>query len=67
MFGANRAPILRQDQYYIITNRNEFPLEPRHLEVPSVGSKTISEPMVLWRKPCTYLAPSLTLSPNRPK
>jgi hypothetical protein len=41
---------------------NEFPLEPRHLGVPSSVSIMISEPMVLWRKPCTYLAPILTLS-----
>jgi hypothetical protein len=31
-------------------NQNEFPLEPRHLGVPSGASKMISKPMVLWRK-----------------
>jgi hypothetical protein len=31
------------------------------------ASKMIYEPMVLWRKPCTYLAPTLTFSPNRSK
>jgi hypothetical protein len=46
---------------------NEFPLEPCHLVVPSGASKMISEPMVLWRKSCTYLAPTLTQCPNRPK
>jgi hypothetical protein len=28
------------------TDRNKLPLEPRHLEVPSGASKTITEPMV---------------------
>jgi len=27
-------------------DRNELPIEPRHLGVPSDASKTISEPMV---------------------
>jgi hypothetical protein len=60
MFGANRAPILRQD--YLQTDQNEFPLELRHLGAPSRASKMISEPMVLSSKSCNYLAP--TLSPN---
>jgi hypothetical protein len=48
-----------------------------HLAVPSGASETIFEPMVrqkwfislwyVWRKPCTYLAPALTLSPYRLK
>jgi hypothetical protein len=45
-FGANHAPILRQYYYYIQTFRNELPLEPHHLGVPSGASKTISKPMV---------------------
>jgi hypothetical protein len=94
-------------------DRNELPFEPRHLGVPSVASKMISEAMVhlaqtvhlscaetitvskctetsfhlslvtqeylpvhlkqflslwyVWRKPCTYHARKLTLSPNVPK
>jgi hypothetical protein len=94
-------------------DRNEHPLEPCHLGVPSGASNTISEHMVwlaqtmklscvdtntiskriemrfhmthvnlvfylvcpkwflsLWyvrRKPCSYLASRLALSPNRPK
>jgi hypothetical protein len=48
-------------------DRNEHPLEPRHLGVPSVASRTISEPMVCSTKPCIYLASRLALSPNRPK
>jgi hypothetical protein len=67
MFGANYAPILRQDYHYLQTDKNEFPLQPRHLAVPSDASKMISKPMVLWRKPCTYHASTLTLSPNGPK
>jgi hypothetical protein len=46
MFGANRAPILRQDWHYLQTERNEHPLEPHHIGVPSGASKTIYEPMV---------------------
>jgi hypothetical protein len=33
MFGANHAPILRQDYQYLQTDQNELPLEPRHLGV----------------------------------
>ena len=32
-FGANSAPILRQDLHYLQMDRNELPLEPRHLVV----------------------------------
>jgi hypothetical protein len=92
---------------------NRLPLEPRHLEVSSGASNTISEPTVhstqtaqlscvksttiskrtrtsfhlsldiyeyrrvcpkqflslwyVWHKPCTYIAPTLTLSPNETK
>ena len=45
---------------------NNLPLEPRHLGVPSGASKMISEPMVRLAKPCTYLALTLTTSPNGP-
>jgi hypothetical protein len=54
-------------KHYLQMDRNDFPLEPRHLGVPSGASKMISEPMVLWRKPCTYLALTVTLSPNGAK
>ena len=43
----NHAPILRQDEHYLQMYRNELPLEPRHLVVPSGVTKMISEPMVL--------------------
>jgi hypothetical protein len=46
MFGANRAPVLRQDYHYLQTEKNELSLEPHHLGVSSRASKTISEPMV---------------------
>jgi hypothetical protein len=42
-FGANRAPILRQDWHYLQTDQNELPLWPRHLGVPSGVSNMISE------------------------
>ena len=44
MFGSNRAPILHRQ--WLPTDRNESPLDPRHLGVPSGVSKMISEPMV---------------------
>jgi hypothetical protein len=45
-FGANHAPILRQDYHYLQIDRIELPLEPPNLGVPSGASKTICEPMV---------------------
>jgi hypothetical protein len=42
---ANRALILRQDWNINQTDRNELPIEPHNLRVPS-ASKIISEPMV---------------------
>jgi hypothetical protein len=45
-FGENRAPILHLDQYYLQMDRNDVPLSPRHLGVPSGVSKMIYEPMV---------------------
>jgi hypothetical protein len=45
-FGANRAPILHQDYHCLQTDRNELPLEPRHLGVPSGASKKIYDPMI---------------------
>jgi hypothetical protein len=48
--------------------RNDLSLEPCHLGVPSGASKTIFWIWwYVWRKPCTYLAPTLTLSPKRKK
>ena len=46
MFDANGALILHQDLHYLQTERNELPLEPRHLVVLSGASKIISESMV---------------------
>ena len=46
MFGANRAPILHQDYTISKMDRNELPLEPRHLGVPSGACNMISEPVV---------------------
>jgi hypothetical protein len=45
----------------------KHPLELRHLGVLSGASKTISEPTVCLAQTCTYLAPTPTLSLNRPK
>jgi hypothetical protein len=41
MYGANHAPILRQDQHYLQIEQNNLPLEPRYIGVPSNASKTI--------------------------
>jgi hypothetical protein len=43
----------------------ELTLDPRHVGVPSGGSKMISKPMYVHCKPYTYPALTLTLSPNR--
>jgi hypothetical protein len=67
MFGANYAPILCHDLQYLEMNQNELPREPHHLAVPFGESKMILEPKYVWLKPCTYLAPTLTPSPNGPK
>jgi hypothetical protein len=63
MFSANYAPILRQDYHYLQLDGIELPHKPRHLSVPPGLSKT----RYVWRKPCTYLALKLTLSPNGQK
>jgi hypothetical protein len=44
--AQNHAPILRQDSDYLQTDRNEHPLEPHHLGVPSGAFKSIYEPTV---------------------
>jgi hypothetical protein len=48
-------------------DRNELPFEPPHLRVPSGAPKQFMRLWYIWRKPCTYLALKLTLSPNGPK
>jgi hypothetical protein len=47
-------------------DRNELPLDPRHIGVTSSASKIIFEPMV-HSKPCTYFMSRLILSQNIPK
>jgi hypothetical protein len=46
MFRENRAPILHRHKHYLQIDRNEIPLDPRHLGVPAGVSKMIYEPMV---------------------
>jgi hypothetical protein len=67
IFGANHAPILYWDLYYHQTDGNELPLDQRHLGVPSVCPIWLQSLWYIWRKPCTYLASRLILSPNRLK
>jgi hypothetical protein len=66
-FGANCAPILRQDYHYLQTDRNGLPLEPRHLGVSSGAFKTYSDPVVYLAQTVHLFTPTLTPSPNRPK
>jgi hypothetical protein len=67
MFGANCAPILHRYIHCLQTDRNMIPRDPHYLGVTSGASKIIFERMVHLAKLCTYLAPTLTLSLNRPK
>jgi hypothetical protein len=46
MFGANHAPILRQDLHYLQTEWIKILLEPHHFGEPSGASKTIYDPMI---------------------
>jgi hypothetical protein len=45
-FDTNHAPFSRQDYQYLQIDSNKLPLDPHHLGVSSVASKTISKPMV---------------------
>jgi hypothetical protein len=45
-FSTNHAHILRQDYHNLQMDRNEHPLDPCHLGVPSGACKMISELMV---------------------
>ena len=47
--------------------QNKHPLEPHHVGVPSLCPKRFLSLWYVWRKPCTYLASNLALSPNRTK
>jgi hypothetical protein len=60
-------PMVRSTLAYLQTDWNELPHEHHHLGVLSGASKINSEPWYFWRKLCTNLAPTLTLSPNGPK
>jgi hypothetical protein len=65
-FSVNYAPTLHWEQR-LQTDQNEIPYESHHLGVPSGASKTILSLWYVWRKPCTYLASRLALSPKGPK
>jgi hypothetical protein len=64
MLGTNRAPILYQDSYYLQTDSNKLPLDPRHQGVSSGAPKWFLSQWYIRRKPCTYIAPTVTLSLN---
>jgi hypothetical protein len=66
-FGRNRAPILRQDLHYLQMDSNKLPIEPRHLKYQRVCQKQFLSQRYIRRKPSSYIAPTLTLSPNGPK
>ena len=71
---------LQTDRTKLPLEPTKLPLEPLHLGVPTGASKMVSKAWstigcfqngllvygTLGRKPCTYLAPKQTLSPNRP-
>jgi hypothetical protein len=63
-FVTNRATSCVEINTISKIDQNVFPLDPRHVGVPSVAPKMISKPMVCWTQTCTYLALRLTLSPN---
>jgi hypothetical protein len=63
-FGANRAPILHQDYHYLQIDRNELPLEPRNLRVPSGASKIISKCMVHLAQTMHLSCTDTNTSPN---
>jgi hypothetical protein len=44
-FDANRAPILHRHSHRLRADQSELPLDPRHLGVPLVAPKMISEPI----------------------
>jgi hypothetical protein len=50
-----------------ISKWSELSLEPHHLRVPSGVRNDFLSWWYVWRKLCTYLGPTLTLSPNRKK
>jgi hypothetical protein len=45
-FHVNRAPLLHRCWLCLQSDQNNIPNDPRHQEVPSGASKTISEPIV---------------------
>ena len=73
--GASKTifePMVRLTQtvhlFYIkistIPKQAELSLETRHLELPSVRPKRFLSRRHIWHKLYTYLAPTLTQSPN---
>jgi hypothetical protein len=63
-FGANCGSFLHRDKHYLQMDRNENQHDPRHLRVLSGASKWFPSLQYVWRNPCTYHAPKLTLSPK---
>ena len=68
MFDANRAPILHQRfRSSIKPTKTSFHLSLVSYWYHQVRPKRFLRIRYVKRKPCTYLAPTLTLSPNRKK
>jgi hypothetical protein len=59
-FGTNRALILCADQHYLQMEQNELTLTHVTKEVHRVRPKKFPCPWYIWRKPCSYLEPTLT-------
>jgi hypothetical protein len=64
MFGANRAPILRQDYHYLETDWTKLALEPRHLGVPPGAFKMIYEPIVCLAQTAHLSCVKITIIPK---
>jgi hypothetical protein len=67
MFGTNRASILSNTNTITKPTETSFHLRLVSEAYHQVRPKWFLSLWYVWRKPGTYLAPTLTLSPNGPK
>jgi hypothetical protein len=64
MFSTNYAPILNRHQHYLQMDQNTIAHDPHHLGLHRVRPKWFLSLWYVRRKPYTYLASRLALSPN---
>jgi hypothetical protein len=67
MFGANRETILTNTNTISKRTERRFHLTYVTLEFYRVHPKRFLSLQYIWCKPCTFLAPTLTLSPDKLK